>query len=58
MSKMSAELKRRLDANKYAMYITLKAFDAYLLAPYPANMGLKKLAVELMDKVINAIEKG
>ncbi len=56
MGKMGEELEKRLDENKYGMWVALKALDAYLSAPYPENMSLKELAVELMDKVIAEVE--
>lgn len=56
MSKMGEELERRLDENKYELWVALKACDVYFSASCPENMGLKQLAVELMDAVITKIE--
>lgn len=72
MSKMSAELEKRLDANKYEMYdgLTnilpfLEGFLANVNRPelptfqvHPSLLNIVKRQTERIKKVINAIEKG
>lgn len=56
MSKMGEEFNKRLEAHAQDLYEACKAIDDYLVAPYPSNMKLKKIAVEMLDKAIAKVE--
>jgi hypothetical protein len=64
MSKMSQELEKKLDANKYELYYALKDFIFALEAYYGLEMleetGWQPLVNAIKDsrRVTNAIEKG